>query len=486
MGDFMKFDYYVVINLTIAVMCLIFLLVTFVTYFSKSNMNNIENTIYRHMLIANALCVIFYIIAYSSCIIFLNNYDIEYFCVLLLKLAPMFLGLWCLLIIFYVFYITNENNKKVNTFLVNNHKKILGVIYFIICVVAISTYFENISFDYLTGIEKDSFIAMSILIYFGYFLSFVFAIYGIRKVSRKKALPLYLIIGISFLAVGFGVFNVPIIVMFAMMTLINLVMYHTIENPDMKMVAELTLAKDTAEKASKAKSEFLSSMSHELKTPLNAILGFSNVIKDSSDIDNIHSDIDEVINSSNKLLDMVDSILNVNQLDNNNLDIVNNKYNITDIVLNINDNMDYRIKEKNLSYTFNISNNVPKTLFGDSNKIKTIITNLLSNAVKYTDEGAINLDINCLNNKDDCNLTITVSDTGRGINDAQRESLFEKFNRLDEDRDSDIEGTGLGLNITKSLVDLLEGDISVSSIPGEGSTFTVKLKQKIFNEEIII
>ena len=262
-------------------------------------------------------------------------------------------------------------------------------------------------------------------------------------------------------------------------TLITYLMYHTIENPDMKMVNELTLAKDSAEKASRAKSEFLSSMSHELKTPLNAIIGFSNVIKESNDIDNIHSDIDEVINSSNKLLDMVDSILNVNQLDNNNLEVINTKYDLSTIVLNINDNLEYRIKEKNLNYTYNISNNIPKTLYGDSGKIKTIITNLLSNAVKYTDNGAINLDINCLNNKDDCILTITVSDTGRGISDEQRESLFEKFNRLDSDKDSDIEGAGLGLNITKSLVDLLDGDISVSSILGEGSTFTVKIKQKM-------
>ena len=482
MGDFMNF---IQVNFTINACCLIFLVFLIGIYLSKKNANNLDNKIYKQLLFWNLLMLIFNGI-YPLCFVLFGKVFISYlFC----RVYGSCYFIYFLFLVIYILLNSLQHNDKFSSFLQKNYRSCLFGLIFIIIIICAPMFFLSLDFD----IRPEELFASGILfsyitLMFGFeaLLAFLIIVLNLKYLEKNKIIP-YIVLGLlSIVSIAIVAFLPSLVSLTLDCTLITYLMYHTIENPDMKMVAELTLAKDTAEKASKAKSEFLSSMSHELKTPLNAILGFSNVIKDSSDIDNIHSDIDEVINPSNKLLDMVDSILNVNQLDNNNLEIVNNKYNITDIVLNINDNIDYRIKQKNLTYTFNISNNVPKTLFGDSNKIKTIITNLLSNAVKYTDEGAINLDINCLNNKDDCNLTITVSDTGRGINDAQRESLFEKFNRLEEDRDSDIEGTGLGLNITKSLVDLLEGDISVSSIPGEGSTFTVKLKQKIFNEEIII
>ena len=478
----MKFDAYVFVNLTITVMCLLFLLVTFITYFSRKNMNNIENIIYRQMLLSNLLTLIFYIFSYLFCILVLYGFRVEEYCILFSKIAPLFIGLWILLIVFYLVYISTENNKKNNNFLVNNYKKVLIVIYFIIIIVGIFTFFENIEFDYMTGIEITPFVSMSILTYVGLITFFIITLYSIRKVSKKKVVPLILIILISLIALAFSVFNIPIIVMFTLVTLINHVMYHTIENPDMKMVNELTLAKDSAEKASRAKSEFLSSMSHELKTPLNAIIGFTESIKSSKDFEDINVDADEILSASSKLLDLVNGILDINKLDSNTMEVVNTFYNPNDEFNSITNSINVRIGDKPLTYNVRLSDNLPNKLYGDKDKIKRIITNLLTNAVKYTDSGSVELVVDCLNNNDICNLRISVSDTGRGIDDSELDKLFTKFYRRDEDKDSDIEGAGLGLAITKSLVDLLGGKITVNSASSLGTTFTVTLSQKIIIE----
>ena len=479
----MKFEAYVYINLTITIMCLIFFMVTFIRYFSRNNMNNIENIIYRQMLLSNLLCLIFYIMSYVSCIYVLHGYDIENYCLFFSKIAPLFIGLWILLIVFYLIYISTENNKKINNFLVNNYKKVLLVIYFITLIVGISTFFENIKFDYLTGVEINTFVAMSILTYSGLISFFFITIYSIGKVSKKKVVPLVLIIFISLLALAFNVFDVPIIVMFTLLTLINHVMYHTIENPDMKMVNELTLAKETAEKANKAKSDFLSSMSHELKTPLNAIVGLSQGLEYSTNLDDVKSDSHDILVASKKLLELVDSILDINKIDANQMEISNSNYNMYELVDSIYNFVNLKISDKNINFKSNISKDIPNILYGDKDKIKRIITNLLSNSIKYTNDGSIELSIDCLNNKDKCSLRITVSDTGIGMNEDMVNNLFTKFYRAEEHRDSDIEGAGLGLAITKSLVELMGGKISVNSSEGIGTTFFVTLTQDIVSSD---
>ena len=335
------------------------------------------------------------------------------------------------------------------------------------------------------GVEQDLLLFTNICIWFVELSCLFLILSNIKHMEKKKALPIFAIIPISILAFGLGIFDIPIVFILVLVTVINHLMYHTIENPDMKLINELTLAKTQAERANNAKSDFLSSMSHELRTPLNAIVGFSQMIDMSNDLNEIHEDSKDIILASQNLLELVNGILDINKLEANKMELVQVNYNLANELNDLTRMIKIRIGDKPLEFITNYSENLPNTLYGDKDKLKRIITNLLTNAVKYTENGKVTFSVDCQNNKNKCNLTITVSDTGRGMKEEQMDKLFTKFNRLEEDKDSDIEGTGLGLAITKSLVDLMDGKISVDSIDGVGTTFLVSISQDIVNNATI-
>lgn len=303
-------------------------------------------------------------------------------------------------------------------------------------------------------------------------------IFNYRNLKSKKYLPLfaYLLFGIIMLIVQniTGALLITCVDVF-----ITFLMYFTIENPDVKMINELNLARDQAEKANKAKTEFLSSMSHEIRTPLNAIIGFSECIKTEDSLDKCYQDADDIIMASQNLLEIVNGILDISKIEAGKMEIVNTNYDLEKNARDIAKLMIPRIGEKPIELKVNIESDLPATLYGDIGKIKEIITNLLTNAVKYTEKGSIEFNINCINTKEKCKLIISVEDTGRGIKPEKIDKLFTKFQRLEEDRNTTLEGTGLGLAITKNLVEMMGGKIVVQSKYGSGSKFTVYLTQKI-------
>ena len=470
-------------NLTLTSTCFLFISLLAIMYFSKKNMNNYENKIYKHILVWSIINLIFYLI--GSIPYYTNPalYNDDTFTIITAKLTGCSTVVWFTYFALYIQIVSKENKKK-KSFILNNKYAPIIIQILVIIIGLLAFAFQMGRMQDPNG---DTFIGGIAAIYYwsvsalSVLISIITLLVNIRGVPFKKAFPLLLItffLPASIIANGM----LSLAVLPLALTLVSYLMYFTIENPDLKLINELTLAKNQAEQASNAKSDFLSSMSHELRTPLNAIVGLSQMINTNDNLEDIHTDSQDIIIASENLLELVDGILDINKLEANQMELTNANYHPKEIINDLIKMIDVRIGEKNIQLRTDFSKDLPYELYGDKEKIKRIISNLLTNAVKYTEEGYVDFNIACTNIKDKCNLRITVTDTGRGISEERIPELFTKFNRLESDKDSDIQGTGLGLAITKSLIDLLGGKISVNSTEGVGTTFMVTLTQDIITE----
>ena len=255
---------------------------------------------------------------------------------------------------------------------------------------------------------------------------------------------------------------------------------------------ELLREKENAESASKAKSIFLANMSHEIRTPINGILGMDSMLLKECKDETLRDYALNIQSAGQTLLSLINDILDISKIESGKMEILPVTYSVFTVLNDCYNMVAVRARDKNLELVMDISPEIPTALFGDEVRIRQVINNLLSNAVKYTNEGSVTLsvwtekvDIDPMqgDNTSRVELFIQVKDTGIGIREKDREKLFADFVRLDEKRNRNIEGTGLGLNLTKQLLDMMGGFISVDSVYGKGSTFKVHLMQQVSDEK---
>lgn len=247
-----------------------------------------------------------------------------------------------------------------------------------------------------------------------------------------------------------------------------------------KLNREFEKAKDEAIRANEAKSLFLSNMSHEIRTPINAVLGMNEMILRECKDEQLLSYAANVQSSGKTLLFLINDILDMSKIESGKMEIVKVEYELENLLMDLWNIIYLRAQEKGLSIRFTLDETLPRTLFGDDVRIKQIVTNLLTNAVKYTPQGGIELKAAYeKTGSEELTLKISVKDTGMGIRQEDMGKLFESFQRLDEEKNRNIEGTGLGMNITMSLLKLMDGEMKVESEYGKGSEFTVTIPQKI-------
>lgn len=450
-----------------------------ITYFKKKRAKNFETKVYGWLIITNLIGLILAIACYFFV---LNKETYEIINFIISRFYLIYLTTWIMILTMYVVMISVKQDNLERTW--NRLLKYMSIIWLIssfITFILPLNYVNTNNLVYSYGKAAN----FTFLIGFLFeVVCFIFMLKSIKRIKNKKYLPiiLYMIGGTVVMLIQ--KLNPGLLLMTSAETFVTFLMYFTIENPDMKLINELELAKNSAEKANRAKTEFLSSMSHEIRTPLNAIVGLSEIINKTDDIKEIHEDSKDVVNASYTLLEIVNSILDISKIEAGKMEVVKVNYNPKEEIEKLAKLLETRIGSKELKLCTNIDKNLPNVLYGDLNKVKQIISNLLSNAIKYTEEGKVELEVKSSNKEGICNLTILVKDTGRGIKEEQLNHLFNKFDRLEEDKNTTIEGTGLGLAITKSLVEMLDGTINVESTYGIGSVFTVELKEEISKEKL--
>jgi len=250
----------------------------------------------------------------------------------------------------------------------------------------------------------------------------------------------------------------------------------------------LSQAKEAAESATRAKTEFLANMSHEIRTPLNAIIGFSDLLSSLITDTNQKSYLDAILVAGKSLLNIINDILDLSKIEAGKLTVINEPTQLHQIFEEIHQVFKAKLQEKKLAFILNIDDELPHAMWLDEVRIRQVLLNIVGNAVKFTESGSITITVQTLIHKTDqnlINLFILVEDTGIGIPDNQKELIFKSFKQQDGQSNKKYGGTGLGLSISKRLIEMMNGQISVSSKPGKGSLFIIQLNDiKIFMKKI--
>ncbi len=237
-----------------------------------------------------------------------------------------------------------------------------------------------------------------------------------------------------------------------------------------------------AKAANEAKSAFLANMSHEIRTPINAVLGMNEVILRECKDEKILEYAQNIEGAGRTLLALINDILDFSKIEAGSMEITETEYELSSVLNDVYNMIRIKALQKNLELIVNVDESLPNKLFGDEMRLRQIIVNILNNAVKYTHKGSVTLSVSGRKEgAGQISLKIVVEDTGIGIKPEEMRTLFDKFKRLDQVKNRTVEGSGLGLAITSSLLEMMHGKVSVDSIYGEGSTFTVTLPQKVLD-----
>ena len=462
-------------NLYLPVTAFLLSFILLIIYFSKKRVHLMENNVY--------ILMIFAILMDSALVSLLfYNYYTNYnpaLVRLLNRLDYCFLFVWASSLMLYIFIITYKNKRNFA-----KRYKMISIITLVMNVFMTYIIFNSkivlVVKDSLHQTAQGPAINISIIFCLFYvFVSLLIVLLNIKRFTVKH-LPVFVIIFTAILIAIMFSLNPYLIIISMGLTIDNFIMYFTIENPDIKLINELELAKVSLEKANNVKSEFLKSMSHEIRTPMNQIIGCSGILETEEGLSEEGKEtLSDLTGATNSLLDVCTGILNVSQIESGNVELTISEYNPQELLNEVIELNRKRIGNKDIKLKSNLKV-LPYKFYGDKDKVKQIVSNLLSNAIKYTEKGTVEIIANCTKDSDESdvgNFEIIVKDTGKGINKEDMSLIFDKFGRIE--KDSATLGLGLGLSITKSLVNIMGGTITADSELGKGSTFTCVLHERL-------
>ena len=451
--------------------CIYIVLVTMM-YFNKKRISTYENKIYGHLLLVSVLQIIMGLLGFITIYYYPNALLIKR----IINVAYLFsLICWALIFTLYVISISfnNKQNRKTDFIIF----AIFLIVFLIISALPMGYYNIN-NFVYTSG----SAISFTYFMSFLCILTIIFCVIKNRKnLLSKKYIPVASFFLIGIVALIFQINNPKLFLISPMEMIVTIIMYFTIENPDVKMLTEVYRAKEISDNANEEKTMFLFNVTKEIKTVTNSINSHTDTILEETSNKNINvavvnDNAMEIKSDIAQFNTMTNELLDISSIDAANIKVYNTKYNIKLILKQI--ITTYKDKCNNIEFRSNIASDLPEYMYGDSINLKKILISLLDNAIKYTNNGYVELNVSCVKKQDICRLIISIEDSGIGIKSEELDKVFNK-NKEELNRDN----LKNNLYTIKKILTIMGGAIITNSTYGKGTTMKVILDQKIVPDE---
>ena len=465
-------------NLTYLATGFIFIILLVAIFFSKDKISSKENTVFKYILIANILEYLIEIpLQIMVRTININSILVDVFC----RLYLVSITISYIIFTLYVFIICFNNKKESYNKTIRNIKIILLIIEIIVGMFLLflpfSKYYDGLKM-YIDGSAVSllvGFIFCQLVVYI------ILLLFNFKNLKNKKYMPIYFIIICLIFMVVLNSIDPSILISSAITTFICYTMFFTIENPDSKMIEQLEENKKLIEQGNADKSNFLFRMVQEVKSPIDDIIRANKIIENSDDLETIKKCNEYIKYNSKELKMLVNGVFDISKMDIYNIKMIDSTYNINNVFTEVFTRYEKEI-DKKINYRYKISNNLPKMLYGDSVKIKQVVTTILDNAVKYTKEGYIDINVDSIVKNNVCRLIISVEDSGKGMSIDKVNKLLNITEDLTEEELNKLNNMNLNINIATKIIRLLGGQLIIKSYENVGSEFTIIIDQKINDE----
>ncbi|MBQ3142035.1 MAG: HAMP domain-containing histidine kinase [Bacilli bacterium] len=452
-----------------------------IIFFSKQTLNTVENKIYKRLL----LVTIFSLLVELTIPLFIDD-KFQIIRDLIMKIYLILCLTWVTIFLAYSFVISNKKIIEENINIKEKYKKlyrIYVVIYFIlvltILILPIYLYNEN-NMKYSYGPSVD--------VVFGVcgiymFIMILLVLINIKNIKRKGYIPIVAFIILLISSTIIQKINPALLLINFIFSFITMLMYHTIENPDIKLIQELLRNKELVQNSIEDKSKFLFKMSQDLRIPVLNIQNDIELYKKTSNNKEKSQLLHNIEANTSDISYLIKDVLNISKMDLKNIKIYNTSYNLSKLFEEIKKKTELLLKNKDVKLRFNVDKSIPDNLYGDSIKLKQVMMAIIDNSVKHTINGFIEIDISSLARYDICRLIINISDSGSGMNVEKVNEIIAETKELTKKEEESLNSLDVNLKTASKILKLIGGSLHIKSEEGKGTTVSIYIDQKIDSNE---
>lgn len=474
------------IGLTIVSCSLIYLILIFIIYFTKKKVNNFENKLYKSLLVVNILALIFEFCCFFAVFYKDVNSVTQFLNIFINKGFLVLLYLWLVFFTIYITFISLYNKSRFNEFY-NKKSKLIWFFIVVFCLIMFTliiisplSYYNDGTYIYSYGGGTN------ILLVFGLFsiiINVIMALYNHKELFTKKYFPLLVLLILMTVTALARVINPGINIITASFAFITVIMYFTMENPDVKMIDLLARNSELVEKTVNDRSNLLFKISQELRKPVKDMMREVKFLKQSNDKEESHKILEMLEHNINNAYFIINDVANISSMDVKKFNVQESTYMtktlFMDIVSKAKNQLSICKKEGKIKFNFKANTSFPENLYGDSIKLKQVILSIINNSIKYTKEGNIDLEIDAITRYDACRLIITITDTGVGIPLVKVNQLLDNKDNCNAEDFSLKDNLNLDIPTINKILKLQGGSINIKSKVGKGTVVTIVIKQEI-------